>query len=253
VLVMLIFSAAAITIVSVSRDDRFPPFGVSTDEQALFNGLVAVSRLQRSGMPETNPERRALEIYLAARYAPLSSRPASFGGALRPFRQLTTEIAARHPTISDPEMLLALRQLGPDRLDELNSKQPGDYFVGLLLPVASAWLWILTGIGVLSLALAFIARGGLIARLFGTAVVTDDGREVTRLRALGRAGIGWSPIIALQLLPQPASMAFEAHAAFNWLLAAAACSAMVMGTCWSVIEPGRGLHDRLAGTWLVPR
>ena len=38
----------------------------------------------------------------------------------------------------------------------------------------------------------------------------------------------------------------------HWSLVLAA-GAMLAGVCWSIVVPERGLHDRLAGTWLVPK
>jgi len=171
---------------------------------------------------------------------------------MTPFRQIATEIAARHPKVSEGEVLFAARQLGRDRLDGLNRKPP-DSVAGLLLPVASIWLRILTGLAVLSFLFALFLPSGLIARLFGAALVTERGTDITRFRAIGRVALAWAPIMVLQLLPRPASLAFETHATWNWTVVVASCVVMAIGTAWSIKEPARGLHDRLARTWLVPR
>jgi hypothetical protein len=31
------------------------------------------------------------------------------------------------------------------------------------------------------------------------------------------------------------------------------CLLLAGGICWAIVVPARGVHDRIAGTWLVPR
>jgi hypothetical protein len=231
----------------------FLDFGVGTDEQALFNGLVAVERLRRSGATESDPERRAIEIYIAGRYAPLSARPASFSGALRPFRQLANDIAARHPIVSEAELLAALSQLGPDRLDLLNRESATEGMLAYVLQPARALLPGIAALGYASLLLAFVFRGGLTLRLFGVALVDATGAEVSRWRALWRATLAWMPLIGLQLFADYASMPFGVHPTAAGAIVASLWLSTAVGTCWAIVVPARGLHDRIAGTWLVPR
>jgi hypothetical protein len=226
---------------------------VSSDERPLLNSLIRIEQLRRSVRPESDPERRALEIYVAGRYAPLSARAASFGGELRPFRQLAHDIAVRHRSVSDADLLVALRQLGPDRLDRVNRDSPMEGVMAFVLRVVFLLLPGVASVAVFSLLLAFVFRGGVILRLFGLAVVDAAGAEVARWRALWRAAVGWSPLIALQLLPLPASMTFDRHPMLNWAIVAALGVAMAVGICWAIVVPARGLHDRLAGVCLAPR
>jgi hypothetical protein len=93
----------------------------------------------------------------------------------------------------------------------------------------------------LSLIWAFTLRSGFWLRAFGIAVVTPDGVEVSRRRAVGRAALAWSwapchllattyggPVVALALLS-------------------------IAGVFYAAARPERGLHDHLAGTYLVPK
>jgi hypothetical protein len=87
---------------------------------------------------------------------------------------------------------------------------------------------------------AMAVPGGLVARALRHAVVTRDGHEIGRTRSALRFLIAWSPAIA-------------------WL----ACAGLPMfgeprvspagGAAWTIANPERGPHDRIAGTWVVPR
>jgi uncharacterized RDD family membrane protein YckC len=67
------------------------PAGVAQDNRALFNSLVRIERLRESAVLESNPERRALEVYVARRYAPLSARRSYFSYCPRAiFRNTST-------------------------------------------------------------------------------------------------------------------------------------------------------------------
>jgi uncharacterized RDD family membrane protein YckC len=85
-------------------------------------------------------------------------------------------------------------------------------------------------------------------RLLGIAIVREDGSDATRLRALWRAFVAWSPVI-LGLV----GGALLAPVAGIGLTVGIFCTIAVNLTIWSLILPGRSLQDRLAGTWLVPR
>jgi hypothetical protein len=127
--------------------------------------------------------------------------------------------------------------------------------LGALLLWPSAWvLW------------AFVARGGIAYRLAGIRLVRADGRPAWRLQCLWRAFLVWAPVAGLFVLswwlderywsawPDPAR-----RQALWWLDA-------VSAACWwaawltlasyaalALRNPSRSLHDRLAGTYLVPR
>lgn len=121
--------------------------------------------------------------------------------------------------------------------------------VGLLATVppsaSSPSLRAITAASVVALAMIWAARwrGGFWLRVFGIAVVTADGREVSRQRAVARAAVGWAPLLA-------ASIAVSLGLATAVLL-------MNLGQLFCLLyaadHPQRGLHDRLTETWLVPK
>jgi hypothetical protein len=247
------FSVFSVAAIGFGSESRGPVLFIGSQEQALFNSLVAVERLRRAGALESDAERRTLEIYIAGVYAPLSARPPSFGGALVPFRQLANDIAARHPTVSEPDLATALKQLGRDRLDDLNRHSAADGLPTFVLLPPLMLVPVIARFGYLSLLLAFAFRGGLMLRLFRLALVDAAGDEATRWRALWRAALAWAPLIGLQLLADWAIMALAVPSTVTWTLVGALCAVMVIGACWAIADPARGLHDRVAGTWLVPR
>jgi uncharacterized RDD family membrane protein YckC len=95
--------------------------------------------------------------------------------------------------------------------------------------------------GVLALLWASIFRSGLWFRSFDIAVVTRHGVEASRARAAGRAALAWS-WVPLQL----ATGSSPAAAAAIYVLT-------LFGLLYAAVHPTRGLQDRLAGTYLVPR
>jgi hypothetical protein len=99
----------------------------------------------------------------------------------------------------------------------------------------------LIGCAALGLVWALALRSGIWLRAFGIAVVTPDGNEVSRLRAVWRAALAWSWV--------PAQLLWAGHAVPLLLVAAA----KLVGLCYAAAHPERGIQDRLAGTHLVSR
>jgi uncharacterized RDD family membrane protein YckC len=91
---------------------------------------------------------------------------------------------------------------------------------------------------------AFLWRGGLSFRLLGLSLVRADGRPAGRLQCAWRTLLVWAPVTTL----------LACGIGLEWAPAGLAALALlplyVILALWS---PGRALHDRLAGTYLVPR
>jgi uncharacterized RDD family membrane protein YckC len=112
---------------------------------------------------------------------------------------------------------------------------------------------------------AFLARGGLSYRLAGLDLVRSDGRKASRLQCAWRAFLVWLPLTALLGLSAWLELRYwmtwmlEEAAQFRWMLwlsGAAWWAAVVLLAAYLVLalwSPARALHDRLAGTYLVPR
>ena len=121
----------------------------------------------------------------------------------------------------------------------------------MLLPGAVWVLW------------AFLWRGGLSDRLLGLALVQSDGRPAARWRCAARALLAWAPVTALVILSMWLELDYWRYrygdVVVPWLLRlswAVDWSAWALLAAYAVLairSPGRGLHDRLAGTYLVPK
>jgi hypothetical protein len=113
---------------------------------------------------------------------------------------------------------------------------------------------------------SFLTRGGLSYRLAGIGVVLQTGRPAPRWICALRTFLFWLPLIVVFGL----SMSFESSYWSNWADPAKRSSerwmpyaswvlwwfgvvVLVIYAVSALWKPTRGLHDRLVGTWLVPR
>ena len=99
---------------------------------------------------------------------------------------------------------------------------------------------------------ALLFRGGLVLRMAGMTFVRRDGRRASRLRVFWRALVAWSPLW-LVLLGFTRIFGQPNPAAFSELPFVLSCGLYCGLAILSVALPERGLPDRLAGTWPVPR
>ena len=107
-----------------------------------------------------------------------------------------------------------------------------------------------------SLFCAVAFRGGLMMRILGIAVVTDTGADASRLRMLWRSLVAWSPILLMIILFMFAAPLMEKAGAQAVPRVIGLSAMVVLSLALSlaaITTRGRGLHDRLARTWLVPR
>jgi hypothetical protein len=95
---------------------------------------------------------------------------------------------------------------------------------------------------------ALLFRGGLILRVAGVAFVQRDGSRPSRVRVFWRSLVAWS------IIPIGVGIFLSMYSLSGSMLAAALAWGLVGFLCAaSVALPGRGLQDRLAGTWPVMR
>jgi uncharacterized RDD family membrane protein YckC len=109
---------------------------------------------------------------------------------------------------------------------------------------------------------AFLARGGVTFALTGIRLVYSDGRRASRLRCAWRALLAWAPVAGLILLAVWLDVWHLSHwregpaVWVSWLAVVAwwlVLGVLVLYLVLALRSPDRGWHDRLAGTWLVPR
>jgi hypothetical protein len=113
-----------------------------------------------------------------------------------------------------------------------------------------AWL-IVSIIALLWVIWAGLTHGGLLYRLVGVGVVRRDSRPAERWRCAARSLIAWLPITMLLIAACLART--NSQVELSWTLWGLAAAALVAYAILALVFPARSLHDRLAGTWLVPR
>jgi len=99
---------------------------------------------------------------------------------------------------------------------------------------------------------ALVTGSGFTFRPFGAALVNGRGQRASRLRALWRAAVTWTPICAtlgvIKMSPDPPNYNVGMLTLQTLLIAAIAAAA-----AWAIYRPSRSVQDRLSGTWIVPR
>jgi hypothetical protein len=123
-------------------------------------------------------------------------------------------------------------------------------------------LIVLGYVGILGSLSALVCRGGMLLRGQGAAVVSRNGTPVSRPRTFVRGLVGWSPMILLGLLPSvwnrawiisPLAVKRTVGLSFPLWPSLFLLAVSIAGCIWSIVTPERGPHDRIVGTYLVPR
>ena len=102
-------------------------------------------------------------------------------------------------------------------------------------------------VGVPAVVAALLFRGGLVLLLAGVTYVKKNGERASRLRLFWRSLVVWVPTLPVFIV---SVIGMAKHSAWLPWLALALLGVLA---AVSVALPQRGLQDRLAGTWPVPR
>jgi RDD family len=215
---------------------------------------------------KTREQRTAAEQYVAAHFGSQLTREEFWNTQapqIEPFlgmRRTAAEIAARYPAVSPDELARASAIVAPqiqelaDQGAALSANFPagGEALRGL---VASGFASIPVLVSIVFGLISVLAvPGGLVTRALRHAVVRRDGREIGRARSAIRFLVAWSPAlawIACVGVPMFGEPRVSPDVAF--IVGSLAFLLMVAGAAWTIAVPGRGPHDRIAGTWVVPR
>jgi hypothetical protein len=215
---------------------------------------------------KTREQRTAAEQYVAAHFGPQLTSDEFWNTQapqIEPFlgmRRAAAEIAARYPAVSPDELARAsaivapqIRELSAQSVNlSANFPAGGEALRGL---VASGFASIPVLVSIVcGLISVLVVPGGLVTRALRQAVVRRDGREIGRARSAIRFLVAWSPAlawIACVGVPMFGEPRVSPDAAF--VLGSLAFLLMAAGAAWTIAVPGRGPHDRIVGTWVVPR
>ena len=215
---------------------------------------------------KTQEQRTAAEQYVAAHFGSQLTSDEFWNTQapqIEPFlgmRRTAAEIAARYPAVSPDELARASAIVAPqiqelaDERASLSANFPagGEALRGL---VASGFASIPVLVSIVCGLISVLAvPGGLVTRALRHAVVRRDGREIGRARSAIRFLVAWSPAlawIACVGVPMFGEPRVSPDVAF--VVGSLAFLLMAAGVAWTIAVPGRGPHDRIAGTWVVPR
>jgi uncharacterized RDD family membrane protein YckC len=195
------------------------------------------------------PTDRQIALYIAHHYRGLITNADSWSNPMvlqmikGEARKFAEQSVAEHPALTEAEIAEAEDTVGkhmpePRVFDaEPRSLQAMVFESSLLLFVCLP-----------ALAAALLCRGGVVLVIAGVAYTRKDGALPSRLRLLWRAILTWCPLFlafSVSILERKIW-----HLDWEPLLALALLGLLAV---WSVALPVRGLQDRLAGTWPVPR
>jgi len=175
-------------------------------------------------------------------------------------RRTAAEIAARYPAVSPDELARASVIVAP-QVQELaaesanlsaNFPAGGEALRGL---VASGFASIPVLVSIVCGLISVLAvPGGLVTRALRHAVVRRDGREIGRARSAIRFLVAWSPVLVwIGCVGVPMFGEPRVSPDVAVVVGSLAFLMMAAGAAWTIANPGRGPHDRVAGTWVVPR
>jgi hypothetical protein len=211
---------------------------------------------------KTQEQRTAAEQYVAAHFgSELTSD--EFWNTQAPqmeffvaMRRRAAEIAARYPTVSPDDLARASAIVAP-QIQEVadwraNFPGGGEAVRGFVVSgFASIPVLFSIAFGLISV---LAVPGGLVTRALRHAVVRRDGREIGRARSAMRFLVAWSPALAW-IASVGVPMFGEPRVSPDVAVVVGSLALLVMaaGAAWTIANAGRGPHDRIAGTWVVPR
>ena len=227
--------------------------------KACLQQLVSLDRKDPAKLTAKELEQRdAIEIYIADHLRGQAEETASYAlafpasaGAQRE-STMAQQAIARHPSRSPEQIknadavvagVLASTSRG---LLQLSPPLVMWGLVALIAAAAAGFVAVLALIG------AVFVRGGFTLRALGATLVTSDGRDVTRTRAVRRWIVTWSPL-ALSFLLFKWGPAIKGQTVGWDLLYTLPIAMLIAGAVWAWLHPSRGIQDRIVGTWIVPR
>jgi uncharacterized RDD family membrane protein YckC len=200
---------------------------------------------------QPHPTDREFKIYVASHYQFLITNDATWNSGLTvslikgDARKLAEQSVADFPAPTDEEKKEANAAMGKIAahlrfFDFSNMRGEFPYFVVFVV--------LLMYVCIPALAAALLFRGGLVLLAARVSFVCKNGKPASRLRLLWRASVTWSPLLLSLLFFGKPKLWHSPSIAI-----AVVVSLLFVFAIISIALPGRGLQDRLAGVWPVPR
>ena len=204
--------------------------------------------------PTPDEQREAIEVYIAGNFRDLISDPKRWNSFIgltipHPHRKIAEQIIAERPVPKAEELAAATTEVAPifEQLAAIQKTQ--EHFTPIViasLQFTVMWIMLVSVPGLIA-AVAF--RRGLIMLMFGVHCVTRRGVPASRLRMLWRTIVFNAPII---LGPIALALIYPVTQELTVSILLIV-GVMLMISIGSLLLPIRGLSDRLAGTYLVPK
>jgi hypothetical protein len=246
--------ALAIVIASVMKPGDSPLFKLD----ALLDVLEDTERsLAKGPDPETQQKQDDIEVYLAEHMASVIESPATWeskaprvgsrGGRER------AKAALERRRVRSPEQIRRAEATAAPILEDHTRGFAKVSNPGALTGISLATMGgTFIAVALFAFAGALVTGSGFTFRPSGVALVNHRGQPISRIRALCRTAIAWSPIVAVALafkfgpdIMKSGYAALALHFALNAIL--------IAGGIYAWLHPSRGIQDRIAGTWIVPR
>ncbi|MGE3821197.1 MAG: protein kinase [Isosphaeraceae bacterium] len=126
----------------------------------------------------------------------------------------------------------------------------------LTSPRAGEWLspwWVPVALAGLAAFWSALTRGGVLLSVTGLALVRSDARPAERWRCVWRSLIVWLPVATPLALAAWLSGQAPPHTSLAWVCWGTGLAVAVVAPLLALVWPSRSIHDRLAGTWVVPK
>jgi hypothetical protein len=253
--------AVMMTVISLALVPALTGF-LQSEDTRVVRWLEALSeRKQPQDSRLSDPAvRDAVERYVVGHYGARLRDPQFWNRTVTRGSQYQRARAeamlARHPDVSPDELAAATSMIAPE-LERFDRETAS--FVSQFSNTGATMVGAVSFIGVcfsmvICLLSALAVPGGVVTRLIGLAVVKRNGREIGRLRSVGRAVLIWLPgllWVAWIVMSPRGEAAIPAQNSLPRLLLL--FGVFAAGITWTLVNPTRGPHDRAAGTWVVPR
>jgi hypothetical protein len=222
---------------------------VPLDQRVAAAALSELFLANHRWLSMSSDDRTSLEVALATRYREVLSD----GRLFAPQTTASLRLGEAHRAIA----LDVLRRHPPTALDRQEPVAPRVAMIIRRVSVDSGLPWyqaihvrtigVYVGFAIVALIVGVVVRGGLL-RIIGLEIVTSRGQPAGRFRVLVRAALMWSPILLVPWVSPVIGRTLPHLAATPWWLLG-----MIGGAIAIAITPARGVQDRMAGTWVVPR